>query len=1056
MTGRRRRAREKRKKVLRAVGAADLEIHMERFSLKRTKQSELVAEVSGGCKAVNVFITVIKLMAAVIYMILSLFLIDYGYEDYLMNRGGIVPAGCLLALFILQFLMGETVLPVYGAIRWKGFAFEAGSWMLSFFVVFLCSVDIHFFVESMDFETNMPGYIVTAAVLMMVVAMLMELSLYPYSFFSGYGKKRVSSFLIPAVGMTLWALLVPVICRNLDMGGPLPLAGVLLPAVSFLAGFLRYLTIRGGNRKGKTGKRRRRLKEAAVALPAGVILIGLKWSGMEELPEIMPRQDENGYYLLCTRESFEWFIHRINLKNEEHNVNARLTADIVLNDTENWEHWEEEPPENAYRCMVYYSGHFDGDGYALEGYYSEWEMPVFNILEEQALVTDLKIRNSLFRSTYETNRYDDDGEINMVPASALCYASYGRIESCDVEAAVYGDWGAGGIASINRGEMGDCRFSGEVRAGRWYCADRGDDRWAIATVSAGGICKTNEGTIRNCVNEGNVLCDAITDTYPVDYAVGGIAGKVSNAGRLENCGNVGSIRGPQLSGGIAGASRGEIYRCVNTGEVLVEQAKLDYTVSLITAGICASNGGLVDSCWNTGEVLVHQEFLSFYAPVYGIACNLVNPERGQTKNCYYLANRAKQDYRQFGVYKLSETEMAEVEKYVAAGESAGDRKEKALGQDAAAGGNEATGENAEAGDIAAAKQEAGKGNDGIADRYVISDVDSWELFTAIPDFPGTDEDDYIHLHMGPKQDTAYEVQPGDTLWKIAENFYGDGMYYDKLICPEDLTGGFADSDLLYPGEKIQVPGLDYYLLCANDEEGFDWAFCQDASGEKCPTRYFMAKPEDWYYGNMNFVANWGLDVLWPKNKEAGQAAAAGDIRILYYLDGNPEGDFLADEWESAKEKIAESAGIYCGQGIENLHFYRYGLDNGESLYGYSFRLYPDQCPYESKLREDETAQVFLQAGPLNCAVFWRMREGLVAEFIGIEPAAADMDVLARTRYLAARVVDGPAIEKTDYTGEEFYGREDWAYTKLHNPFAVALEYSPDMECSDYMLFTGAQ
>ena len=79
---------------------ADLEIHMERFSLKRTKQSELAAEVSGGCKAVNVFITVIKLMAAVIYMILSLFLIDYGYEDYLMNRGGIVPAGCLLALFI--------------------------------------------------------------------------------------------------------------------------------------------------------------------------------------------------------------------------------------------------------------------------------------------------------------------------------------------------------------------------------------------------------------------------------------------------------------------------------------------------------------------------------------------------------------------------------------------------------------------------------------------------------------------------------------------------------------------------------------------------------------------------------------------------------------------------------------------------------------------------------------------------------------------------------------------------------------------------------------------
>ena len=78
------------------------------------------------------------------------------------------------------------------------------------------------------------------------------------------------------------------------------------------------------------------------------------------------------------------------------------------------------------------------------------------------------------------------------------------------------------------------------------------------------------------------------------------------------------------------------------------------------------------------------------------------------------------------------------------------------------------------------------------------------------------------------------------------------------------------------------------------------------------------------------------------------------------------------------------------------------------------------------------------------------------EFIGIEPVSEDMDVLARTRYLAARVVDGPAIEEKEYTGEEFYGREDWPYTKLHNPFAVALEYSPEIECNDYVLFTGVQ
>lgn len=51
-------------------------------------------------------------------------------------------------------------------------------------------------------------------------------------------------------------------------------------------------------------------------------------------------------------------------------------------------------------------------------------------------------------------------------------------------------------------------------------------------------------------------------------------------------------------------------------------------------------------------------------------------------------------------------------------------------------------------------------------------------------------------------------------------------------------------------------------------------------------------------------------------------------------------------------------------------------------------------------------------------------EGLLAEFIGIEPAAENMDVLARTRYLAARVADGPAIEKRANISGEFYSRED--------------------------------
>ena len=93
---------------------------------------------------------------------------------------------------------------------------------------------------------------------------------------------------------------------------------------------------------------------------------------------------------------------------------------------------------------------------------------------------------------------------------------------------------------------------------------------------------------------------------------------------------------------------------------------------------------------------------------------------------------------------------------------------------------------------------------------------------------------------------------------------------------------------------------------------------------------------------------------------------------------------------------------------------------------------------------------------MNCVVFYRMREGLLAEFIGIEPVSEDMHVLERVRYLAARIEDGPALEEISYTGEEFYGREDWNFTRLHNPFATALAYSPQKECYPYVLVAGTQ
>lgn len=722
-----------------------------------------------------------------------------------------------------------------------------------------------------------------------------------------------------------------------------------------------------------------------------VVCIALSGYGIyTNWKEPTPKQDKDGYYLLRTKEDFRWFVSMAN--DTDSGINVRLANDLVLNDTDGWEDWVDTHPESGYAPVIRYSGHFDGNGYALEGYYArykKWLAAIFTTLEEDALITDLHVRNSIFHTTYEDSCYTNDNEkTDIAIATALCYANYGKIERCDLEVNVSGAWSAGGMVAENYGQITDCRFAGIVEAGLDQGTEMPENGLYPDTLYAGSICSYNDGAIINCTNEAAVTLHSLSDEHRIyTYAAGGIAGRVTRTGTIENCQNAGNVESVQLAGGIAGGSWGTIKGCTNSGNVHVEQVEREFTESLICAGICASNGGMADTCINTGLVTINQKYLSFYAPIYGIACNTINPSDGVTRNCYYLKESAKQAYRQSGVYKLSSADSADLPAYLA-----GDKR--------------------------------------------LEDTDTWELLTSLPDYPGTDKDDFIHLGFGPAEDFTYEAQPGDTLWDIADKFYGQGRLYgllERCVKPESILS----EDALTPGEQIRIPHKDYYLLCPNDEEGFTWSYSRLPSGESCPTRYAAAKPINWYYGNMYFAANIGLDTMWPKDKEAGQDAAAADIRIFYRLDHNPDGDFFSEDWNAVQESIRKSASIYCQDAIDSLLFYRYTLDNGENLYGYSFRLHKP-------------------SGTLKCAVFYQLGEGMLTEFIGVEPVTEEEHVLERVRYLAARVDTTLEIDESQYNPEEFYGKENWAFPQLHNPFAVALEYSKDAKCSSYMLFTGAQ
>ncbi len=48
----------------------------------------------------------------------------------------------------------------------------------------------------------------------------------------------------------------------------------------------------------------------------------------------------------------------------------------------------------------------------------------------------------------------------------------------------------------------------------------------------------------------------------------------------------------------------------------------------------------------------------------------------------------------------------------------------------------------------------------------------------------------------------YEIKKGDTLWAIAQKFYGDGNKWKKIF--EDNKEVIKDPDLIYPGQKIRI------------------------------------------------------------------------------------------------------------------------------------------------------------------------------------------------------------------------------------------------------------
>ena len=89
------------------------------------------------------------------------------------------------------------------------------------------------------------------------------------------------------------------------------------------------------------------------------------------------------------------------------------------------------------------------------------------------------------------------------------------------------------------------------------------------------------------------------------------------------------------------------------------------------------------------------------------------------------------------------------------------------------------------------------------------DADGVSVIEAVAQQAGSSEsEDSPAAALPPAAEEAtqfYVIQSGDTLYKIASDFYGNGMKYPALF--EANREVIQDPDKIYPGQKIRIPPL---------------------------------------------------------------------------------------------------------------------------------------------------------------------------------------------------------------------------------------------------------
>ena len=190
---------------------------------------------------------------------------------------------------------------------------------------------------------------------------------------------------------------------------------------------------------------------------------------------------------------------------------GKLTADILLNNTEGWESWETTAPTNSWTPIGSdanpFAGTLDGDGHSVSGIY------INSTANYQGLVGFLDNGGTLQNLGVKASYIKGGGYVG-----GLCGWNTGNVTNCYNSGSLAGSEGVGGLCGYNDGTVTNCYNTGSV-SGNMY---------------VGGVCGTNGGgNVTNCYNTGKVTGSNDVGGVAGDIQVGGVCGY--NDGTVTNC-----------------------------------------------------------------------------------------------------------------------------------------------------------------------------------------------------------------------------------------------------------------------------------------------------------------------------------------------------------------------------------------------------------------------------------------------------------------------------------------------------------------------------------------